>query len=483
MEKSNPNSTSKPHVFLLASPGMGHLIPFLELSKRLVTLNTLQVTLFIVSNEATKARSHLMESSNNFHPDLELVDLTPANLSELLSTDATVFKRIFLITQAAIKDLESRISSMSTPPAALIVDVFSMDAFPVADRFGIKKYVFVTLNAWFLALTTYVRTLDREIEGEYVDLPEPIAIPGCKPLRPEDVFDPMLSRSSDGYRPYLGMSERLTKADGLLLNTWEALEPVSLKALRENEKLNQIMTPPLYPVGPVARTTVQEVVGNECLDWLSKQPTESVLYVALGSGGIISYKQMTELAWGLEMSRQRFIWVVRLPTMEKDGACRFFSDVNVKGPLEYLPEGFLDRNKELGMVLPNWGPQDAILAHPSTGGFLSHCGWNSSLESIVNGVPVIAWPLYAEQKMNATLLTEELGVAVRPEVLPTKAVVSRDEIEKMVRRVIESKEGKMKRNRARSVQSDALKAIEKGGSSYNTLIEVAKEFEKNHKVL
>ena len=71
--------------------------------------------------------------------------------------------------------------------------------------------------------------------------------------------------------------------------------------------------------------------------------------------------------------------------------------------------------------------------HPSVGGFLSHCGWSSTLESITNGVPMIAWPLYAEQRMNAMLLVEELGVAVWPKVLPTKKVVDREEIASMVR--------------------------------------------------
>uniref|UniRef100_A0A7N2M081 Uncharacterized protein n=1 Tax=Quercus lobata TaxID=97700 RepID=A0A7N2M081_QUELO len=84
-------------------------------------------------------------------------------------------------------------------------------------------------------------------------------------------------------------------------------------------------------------------------------------------------------------------------------------------------------------MVPFWAPQVDVLNHPSIGGFLSHCGWGSTLESITNGVPMIAWPLYAEQKMNATLLTEEIGVAIRSKVLPSKKVVQREEIEKMAR--------------------------------------------------
>lgn len=112
------------------------------------------------------------------------------------------------------------------------------------------------------------------------------------------------------------------------------------------------------------------------------------------------------------------------------------------GTPEYLPEGFLTRTKDFGLVIQVWSDQAGILNHPSVGGFLSHCGWNSCIESITNGVPIIAWPLYAEQRQNATMLTEELGVAVKPKVLPTKKVVEREEIEKLVRSVMQYEEGK-----------------------------------------
>ncbi|KAK9948695.1 hypothetical protein M0R45_004260 [Rubus argutus] len=119
----------------------------------------------------------------------------------------------------------------------------------------------------------------------------------------------------------------------------------------------------------------------------------------------------TEMAWGLELSQQRFIWVVRPPTT-KSADSAFFTSGNGDGDhSSYLPEGFLTRTRDVGMVVPLWAPQVDILGHPSVGGFFSHCGWNSTLESVTNGVPMIAWPLYAEQRMNATLLTEELGVA------------------------------------------------------------------------
>jgi UDP:flavonoid glycosyltransferase YjiC (YdhE family) len=128
----------------------------------------------------------------------------------------------------------------------------------------------------------------------------------------------------------------------------------------------------------------------------------------------------------------------------------------------------------LGLVVTQWAPLLDILQHPSTGGFLSHCGWNSSLESILSGVPMIAWPLYAEQKMNATMLEEVIGVAIRPKVAPTEGVVGREEIETMVRHVMEGQEGKAMRGRVRELKISGEKALTEGGSSFTAMSQLAK---------
>ncbi|CAL5396868.1 unnamed protein product [Camellia sinensis] len=113
------------------------------------------------------------------------------------------------------------------------------------------------------------------------------------------------------------------------------------------------------------------------------------------------------------MSGQRFLWVVRSPN-DKSANAAFFTAQSQNDPFGFLPEGFLERTKGRGLVVQSWAPQIEVLRHHSTRGFLTHCGWNSILESVVHGVPLIAWPLYAEQKMNAVMLTEGLNVALRP---------------------------------------------------------------------
>ncbi|GMN70749.1 hypothetical protein TIFTF001_055460 [Ficus carica] len=131
----------------------------------------------------------------------------------------------------------------------------------------------------------------------------------------------------------------------------------------------------------------------------------------------------------------------------------------------------------MGLVVPSWAPQMAVLRHEATGAFWSHCGWNSTLESVANGVPMIAWPLYAEQRMNATVLEEDIGVAVKPVVEAGKEVVTRDEIERVVRMMIEGEERKALRCRAEELKESAAKALSSpGGSSFESLSRVVKEW-------
>lgn len=469
--------SSKPHAVLLASPGLGHLIPVLELAKRLVTHHGFHVTVFAIAASASPVESQSLGSAASSKL-LHVVELPPADISSLVDADAAVFTRIVVMMRETIPSFRAAISAMKFPPSLMIVDFFGFEALEIPE-FDMPKYTFVPSNACLLALMLYVPTLDVEVKGEYVDRAEPLQLPGCKPVRPEDVVDPMLDRRNQQYLECMRMGAGITKADGILLNTWEDLEPTTLKALRDHKAMAQFAKVPIYPVGPLTRPIGKEEARSELLDWLDLQPADSVIYVSFGSGGTHSSEQLAELAWGLELSQQRFIWVVR-PPIENDPSGSFFTTGKGGGehPSDYLPEGFLTRTKNVGVVVPLWAPQVEILSHPSVGGFLSHCGWGSTLESILSGVPMVAWPLYAERRLNATMLTEELGIAVRPEVLPTKRVVRKEEIEKMVRKVMEENHS---RERVKEVMNSGERALRKGGSSYNSLSQVASAAISFHK--
>lgn len=193
------------------------------------------------------------------------------------------------------------------------------------------------------------------------------------------------------------------KTDGLLINTVEELEQIGLMYFRR--KTNR----PIWTIGPLKsegrRGKVLGVSTDTCISWLDLQRPSSVLFVSFGSQNTISPTQMMELAKGLEESGKAFIWVIRPP---------LGFDINGEFRPEWLPEGFEDRirEKKKGILVRKWAPQLEILSHKSTGAFLSHCGWNSVLESLSRGVPIIGWPIAGDQYYNSKMLEEEIGGCV-----------------------------------------------------------------------
>ncbi|KAB1220552.1 Anthocyanidin 3-O-glucosyltransferase 5 [Morella rubra] len=469
--------TSKPHVVVLPSPGMGHFIPLLEFAKRLVVHHDIHVSFLQITTEASAAQNQLLHSST-LPPGLDVIDLAPANISALVSEETLVLTRLCIIVRESLRSLKSVLIELGKPQA-LVIDLFSTQAFEICRELSIPTYTFFTASISFLAFSLYLPTLDREVDCEFVDLPEPIQVPGCTPIRTEDLLDQVRNRKIDEYKWFLLHISRLPMAAGIFLNSWEDLEPTSLKAIKDHIFYRQIPTPPVHPIGPLIKQAEASVTETDakCLAWLDKQSSDSVLLISLGSGGTLTAAQLTELAWGLELSQQRFILVARKPSDASASGTFFNVGGDINDPTEYLPEGFLERTEGVGLVVPSWVPQVAVLRHPSTGAFLSHCGWNSILESITHGVPMIAWPLYAEQRMNATMLVEDVGVAIKPVAVPGKEIVEREEIERVVRMVMEGEEGKAMRRKARELKDSAVEALrDTTGLSYESLSRVIKEW-------
>ncbi|XP_016451001.2 hydroquinone glucosyltransferase-like [Nicotiana tabacum] len=476
MDKSTTMATAeqkeKPHVAFLPSPGMGHIIPLFEFAKRLVINHGFHVSFFVITTGASAAQNELFRSDNlptGFHA----VEIPPVeNISSFFTDDMRVVTRLSIIVRESLKQYLSSLL-ITHRPKALIIDLFCTDAFEICKEVSIPVYSFFTASTLLMAFSLYLPTLDREVNGEFVDLPEPIQTPGCNPICPHDLLDQVKDRKNDEYKWYLLHVSRIPLAAGIFVNSWDDLEPVTLEALKENSFFQNIPIPPVHTLGPLIKQ--DEVVTEkdaEILTWLDNQPSDSVLFVVFGSGGTLTSEQLTELAWGLEMSHQRFILVARKPSDASASAAYFNVGSDENDPLMYLPEGFAKKTEGRGLVVPSWAPQVAILNHPSTGAFLSHCEWNSTLESVVHGVPMIAWPLYAEQRMNAAFLAEEVGVTMKFPVAPGEELISRKEIEKMVRIVMEGEKGMAMRRRAQELKESAKIALHNGGSSDDSLCRV-----------
>ncbi|RZC44124.1 hypothetical protein C5167_037074 [Papaver somniferum] len=484
-----PHNINNPHVAILPCPGMSHLIPHLELAKRLCNFHDIQVTFFVYTTEASVAQSHYL-NSQPLPESLHVYHLPSRDISPFVTDSTDVFTRTTIIIRESLPDVQSYIlssfdnkkvdddtsdsSTSLSPVNVLVADCFVTDSFDIADKVGIPKYIFFCPAADLFPFMIYLTILDSQVQGEFVHLKEPIQIPGCKPLPPADIVEQVRNRKIEGYKWFLHHASRFPLADGILLNTSQDLESKTIKALREDPTLRQLGTPCVYPVGPLVRAPFAE--DEHYMKWLNQKPHDSVIYISFGSEGILSPEQTTELAWGLELSQQRFIWVARNPVEAS-------SSLSVgNNPDEYLPHEYQNRINGVGLVIPSWAPQVEILSHSSVGGFLSHCGWNSTLESIFHGVPMIAWPLYGEQRSNAAMLEEEIGVAVRVKVKSDNGVVGREEIAKLVRLLMEegNEDNDHKdfhlRTRAKQLQKLMIQAVNEGGSSYNSLSEIANEW-------
>ncbi|TKY66502.1 Anthocyanidin 3-O-glucosyltransferase 5 [Spatholobus suberectus] len=339
------------HVVLLSSPGLGHLIPVIELGKRFTLHHNFKVTVLAVTSQTSQAEAQILNSaltSSLCH----VIEIPSSDLTGLLHQNDAALTRLCVTMREARPTIRSILSKITPRPSTLIVDVFCTEAIPIARELNILSYVYVASHAWFLALLLYSPVLDEKIEGQYVDQKEPLKIPGCNPVRPEDVFDPMLDRNDRQYKEYLKIGNGILRSDGVLVNTWEELQRKDLEALREGGLLSRElnMKIPVYGVGPLVRQPEIETSSftESVLTWLDEQPSESVVYVSFGSGGTMSFEQMTELAWGLELSERRFVWVVRAPIEGATDAAFFTTGSGVVNEIEmvkYLPEGFRGSNK------------------------------------------------------------------------------------------------------------------------------------------
>ncbi|KAH7849570.1 hypothetical protein Vadar_019770 [Vaccinium darrowii] len=455
-----------PHIAFFPLLAMGHLIPLVEFAKRLVLTHNFTAT-FVLPTNAPSLPAAPKSLLDSLPTGIDYILLPPVNLEDLPS-DVKIETVIAHTVSRSLPALRGVLKSLvpSFRVVALVVDLFATEAFDVAAEFNLSPYFFFASTAMTLSLFLRLPKLDESVSCEYRDLPEPVQIPGCPPVHGRDLLDPVQDRKNDAYQRLLHVVRRYTSAEGIIVNTFKELEGGAIKALQEEEP----GYPPVYPIGPLVQMSGAED-GSECLRWLDDQPRGSVLFVCFGSAATHSFDQLTELALGLEMSEHRFLWVVRSPN---DKVASYVID-DQNNPFAFLPNGFLERTKGFGLVVPSWGPQAKILSHGSTGGFLMHCGWNSTLESIVNGVPMIAWPLYAEQKMNTVTLTEALKVALRPKA-GDNGIIGRTEIAKVVKDLMEGQEGNLIRSRMRGLKEAAGRALSEDGDSTKSLAQLVQKW-------
>ncbi|KAM0923592.1 hypothetical protein ACQ4PT_005432 [Festuca glaucescens] len=239
--------------------------------------------------------------------------------------------------------------------------------------------------------------------------------------------------------------EAVRTSSGFILNTFDALEPDELATTRQDLALPVFDIGPLHKISPAASSSLL-LQDRACLEWLDVQAPASVLYISFGSLASMSAADLAETAWGIANSGQSFLWVLR-------------SDL-VRGVTEVtLPDGFDAATRHRGMIV-SWAPQEEVLTHAAVGGFWTHCGWNSTLEGVCGGVPMLCRPYFGDQMGNARYVDHVWRAG-----LVLDCELERGKVEEAVRRLMQSKEGDEMRKRAQELRSRAAEASADAGSS------------------
>jgi UDP-glucosyltransferase BX8/BX9 len=268
-------------------------------------------------------------------------------------------------------------------------------------------------------------------------------VPDLEPLRTRDLIR-IDGSDADALRRLLARvaGAVLASASGVVFNTSEGIEAPELAAIRRE------LSRPAFAVGPLhllSRAPAEQTLrapDRGCLAWLDARPPRSVLYVSLGSVAAVSRAAFEETAWGLAGSGVTFLWVVRPGSVTGAGD---------EAPPP-LPDGFSEETRGRGKVVA-WAPQREVLAHAAIGAFWTHCGWNSTLESVCEGVPMLVQPCFADQMANARYVTHKWGVGME-----VGEVIERGRVAEAVAKLMVGEDGARMRERARHLQMQATAA-------------------------
>ncbi|KAJ9164239.1 hypothetical protein P3X46_023841 [Hevea brasiliensis] len=427
-------------VILYPSSGRGHVVPMVELGKLISKHHpSISITIIILTlpNETTSTNSYIATVSAAA-PSINFIHIVASS---------------FEIAQLNNRNLHQAILTLSSSSnvKALVIDYFCNFAVQVSSCLNIPTYYFCAASASALCHLLYCPTIHKNIAESLKDLDILVDAPGTPSIPSKDLPLVMLDRSHRVYQYFINTANQMAKSSGIIVNTFESLGPRAVKAILEGKCTpDESFLPPIYCIGPIVSTS-ESKEEHECLIWLDSQPSRSVVFLCFGSMGVFSATQLKEMAIGLEK--------VGLGSC---GWCAIHQQI-IKPEAFYMQKNEAWKRKT-GFVVKLWAPQVAILNHGSVGLFVTHCGWNSILESVCAGVPMLAWPLYAEQKMNRTFLVEGMKMGLKVSE-SEDGIVSAAELEQRLTEMMKSEKGKEIERRVMAIRACAVEAVNNGGSS------------------
>ncbi|GJN34113.1 hypothetical protein PR202_gb22754 [Eleusine coracana subsp. coracana] len=457
-----------PHVVIFPFMAKSHAIPLIHLAHLLRRRRLATVTFFTTPGNAAFLRAALSGADDGVAVvELPFIkDQQPAAESVEALPSFSSFPTFVDAMSALRPRFEEALAALRPPASVVVADAFLRWAHAAAAALGVRTLAFVCANM-FAQVIREVCVRDNpaavlaggakadavftvpefpHVQLTLADIPVPYNDP--TPTGPIREMDAEV------------VGKAVAGSHGLIVNTFDALES------RYIEHWNRQVGPRAWPIGPfcLARPP-PDVLSRQgdaapayWLRWLDEKAAagRAVLYVALGTFMAVPEAQLREVADGLEKSGLDFMWAVR--------------------PVDVvLAAGFEERVRDRGLVVREWVDQFAVLQHECVKGFLSHCGWNSILESICAGVPLAAWPMGAEQPLNAKMAVEELRVGLKVSAgssIVTSGLVSSQEIATAVRELVIGEKGAEMARNAAAMAAKAQEAVAEGGSSWKALKEL-----------
>nr|GLL24783.1 UDP-glycosyltransferase 73D1-like isoform X1 [Ipomoea trifida] len=476
----------KPHFVLIPLLAQGHMIPMVDMA-RLLAKHGAKVTLVITPGNASRLSSTIHRARESERLEIHILEIPfpcqehglPHGCENLDSLASPALIRNFYAALDALQEpTETYLQETFPPPSCIVSDKCLSWTSKTARRFQVPRLVFHGMCCFSLLCSNNImlHKPHLSVKSDRVPFPIPglpfsveiakVQLPGAFVTLPDldDIRGQMQEAESSAY--------------GVVVNTFPELERGCVEEYRKavNKKV--------WCLGPVSlcnrdvmdmyhRGNRASIDEKQCLEWLDSQKENSVLYACLGSQCRLVPSQLIELGLGLEASGYPFVWVIK--TGER------YSELEKW----FAEERYEERIKGRGLVIKGWAPQVLILNHPAIKGFLTHCGWNSTIEGVCSGVPMITWPMFAEQFLNEKMIVEVLRIGIRVGVdVPVRwgeeervgVVVVRDEVAKAVEKLMGGgEEGEDRRNRARELGLLAKSAMEDGGQAHVNISDLVQD--------
>ncbi|KAK4283592.1 hypothetical protein QN277_000527 [Acacia crassicarpa] len=492
-------------VYFLPFLAQGHLIPFSQFA-RLFAAHGLHVTIITTPSNAHFLQKFIDHDKSSSHHriviDIHTVSF-PSHEAGLPEGTENFFNVNDLETsrkmRTAIAMLRPQIESFieQNPPDCIVSDFVFTWSSDVASRLRIPRLTFNPFCTFSVCMIDAVHQLFiHKDSSESLDDDHKIDPFGAvsTPSNPNDAdnhqsddpfvvpgFPHPISLALQPPRRFFkdlkcALDAAMKTSYGLIVNNFNDLD-----CEEYIDYYRKISGHKVWHIGPASlmlRSTLPQTSEDHeyIRSWLDSKKPNSVVFVGFGTLCYFPDTQLFEIACAMESSGHSFIWMVR---KEED-----------EGKKAWLPEGFEERMKEenRGLILTKWAPQELILNHPATGGFLTHCGWTSVTEAVSAGVPLITWPIFAEQFYSEKLITQVHGFGVEvgaeewkwgPYERMKKGAVSRVKIENGVRRLMDGgDEAEKVRGKAREMRDKAKKAVEEDGSSQRNLMALIEDLKE-----